>query len=125
MDNAGVENKQAAGTSSVAWAMWDPFWFMRQMLGWGRSANAPSFEVKETDDSYVCKVNVKLTLPDQADAAHVRAELDDGELTLRVPKAAVAKPEPSRAPEPERTANRSRTAGRDRRGSAGRSRGRR
>jgi len=67
--------------------MWDPFWFMRAMLGWGRPADAASVDVKETDDTYVCTVNVKLTLPDEADAAHVKAELKDGELRLLVPKA--------------------------------------
>jgi HSP20 family molecular chaperone IbpA len=81
---------------------------MHEMFGWGRSvdepvfdarkvdqpalpakdtAGAPSFDVKETDDTYVCTVNAKLTLPDEADAAHVKAELKDGELRLVVPKA--------------------------------------
>jgi HSP20 family molecular chaperone IbpA len=73
--------------------MWDPFWFMRAMLSWGRPTDAPSFDVKETDDTYVCRVNAKLMLPQQADAAHVKAELKDGELTLVVPKAAAPEPE--------------------------------
>ena len=101
MENAGVQNKQTAGTPSGAFGLWDPFWFMRQMFGWGRSANAPSFDVKETDDTYVCKVNVKLTLPEQADVAHAKAELDNGELTLVVPKALAATPEPQPKAEPE------------------------
>jgi hypothetical protein len=125
MENAGGEKKQAAGTSSVAWAMWDPFWLMRGMLGWGRAAGAPLFDVTETDDTYVCKVNVKLTLPDQADAAHVKAELDDGQLTLVVPKTTAATPQPQREPQtkPERKSVSSppkarRRTGNDRRGSA-------
>jgi hypothetical protein len=81
--------------------MWDPFWFMRAMLSWGRPADAPSFDVKETDDTYVCRVNAKLMLPQQADAAHVKAELKDGELTLVVPKAAATEREPDPEPEAE------------------------
>jgi hypothetical protein len=100
MEKAGVRKDRGAGASSIAAAMWDPFWLMRQMFGWGRSAETPSFEVKETNEGYVCKVNVKLALPDQADAAHVKAELEDGQLTLLVPKAAASTPEPAPAPEP-------------------------
>ena len=70
------------------------------MFGWGRSAERPSFEVRETDEGYVCKVNVKLALPAQADAAHMKAELDDGELTLLVPKTAALLPQPAPAPAP-------------------------
>jgi Hsp20/alpha crystallin family protein len=114
MDNAGVQNKQSTGTSSVTSAMWDPFWFMREMLGWGGPAGAPSFEIKETKDAYVCKLDAKLSLPEQADAAHVKAELHDGELTLVVPKAAAA------ARQPRRTTNRA--TKKDGRGSAGRAR---
>ena len=61
MENAGIQKQQTAGTSSTARPMWDPFWFMRAMLSWARPADAPSFDVKETDDTYVCKV--KLALP--------------------------------------------------------------
>jgi len=119
MEKAGGQKQQTAGTSSIVRAMWDPFWFMREMFGWGRSADAPSFDVQETDDAYVCKVNVKLTLPDQADPAHVKAELHDGELTLVVPKAAAVKPEPQResVSPPAKTPRRTKS---DRRGSAGR-----
>jgi len=66
-------------------AVWDPFWFMREMLRWGSSSPASGFDVEETKDAYVCKA--KLALPDQADAHHVKAALDNGELTLVVPKA--------------------------------------
>jgi len=125
MENVGGGKKRHEGTSSVAWAMWDPFWFMREMFGWGRSGDAPSFEVKETDDTYVYRVNVKLALPEQADAAHVKAELDDGELTLVVPKAAAVAPE--REPEQERKSvspppKTRRTTGNDPQVSAGRTR---
>ena len=88
MENAGVQKKQATETPSIVRAFWDPFGFVQQMFGWGRSVEGPLFEFKETDDTYVCKV--KLTLPDQADVAHAKAELDKGELTLVVPKAAAA-----------------------------------
>ena len=88
MENAGVQKKQSGGSPSVARALWDPFGFMQEMFGWGRSGDAPLFEVKETDDTFVCKVKVNLTLPDQADVAHAKAELENGELTLVVPKAA-------------------------------------
>ena len=101
MENAGAQRKPAGETASVVRAMWDPFWFMHEMLGWGRSGDAPSFEVKETDDAYVCKARVKLTLPAQADVARAKAMLDNGELTLVVPKAATAAPEP--VPPPPRT----------------------
>ena len=110
MENARVDKNRTVGTSSVAWGMWDPFWFMRDLFGWGRAAAGPSFDVRETDDTYVCKVNVKLRLPEQADAAHLKAELDDGELTLVVPKLAAVTPEPKRRPEQER-----KSAGRRRR----------
>ena len=106
MENVEIQKEQTAPTSSIAGPMWDPFWFMRAMFSWGRPADAASFDVKETDDTYVCRVNVKLTLPEQADTAHVMAELNDGELTLRVPKAAAVKPAP---------ANRRGSAGRKRR----------
>jgi hypothetical protein len=112
MENSAGEKKRTAGTSNVGWALWDPFWFMREMFGWGRFAGAPSFDVKETDDSYNCKVNVKLMLPPQAD---VKAELDGGELTLVVPKAAAIMPPRAREPMQDR-----KSPGGDRRGSAGR-----
>src|SRR4051812_44346400 len=121
MENAGVQKQQTPGTSSIAGPMWDPFWFMRAMFAWGRPADAPSFDVEETDDSYVYKVNVKLTLPEKADAAHVKAELKDGELTLLVPKAAAGTPEPEPEPEPESIsppAETHRPSGNGRRGSA-------
>jgi HSP20 family molecular chaperone IbpA len=122
MDNAVVQKKQASGTPSVAYALWDPFGFMHEMFGWGRSvhepvfdakqadepavpaqqtAGAPLFDVTETDGAYVCKF--KLTLPDQADVPHAKAERDNGELTLVVPKAAAAKPEASPPPKKRRT----------------------
>jgi hypothetical protein len=104
MANAGVQKKQTGEASSVGRAFWDPFWFMREMLGWGRSGGPPSFEVKETDDAYVC--NVKLTLPEQADVAHMKAELDNGELTVVVPKAAA--PAPGSAPPTRRRTSGSR-----------------
>jgi len=88
MENAGVQKKQTGESPSVVRALWDPFGFMQQMFGWGRSGDQPLFEVKETDDTFVCKVRVNLTLPDQADVAHAKAELENGELTLVVPKAA-------------------------------------
>ena len=99
MANVAMQKKQVGETPSVARAAWDPFWFMREMFQWGRSADAPAFDVKETADAYVCKV--KLTLPDQADVARLKAELDNGELTLVVPKAAAAPPPP--VPSPPRT----------------------
>ena len=103
MENAGAQKKQTGETSSVARALWDPFGFM-QMFGWGRaSGDAPLFNVEETDDTYVCKVNVKLTLPGQADVAHAKAELANGELTLVVPKAVAAMRAPA-GPQPEQTA---------------------
>jgi hypothetical protein len=88
MENAAVQKKQSEGSPSVVRALWDPFGFMQEMFGWGRSGEGPLFEVKETDDNFVCKVKVNLTLPDQADVAHAKAELENGELTLVVPKAA-------------------------------------
>src|SRR4051794_39027096 len=88
MENAGVQKKQTAGSPSAVRALWDPFGFMQEMFGWGRAGDQPLFEVKETDDTFVCKVRVNLTLPDQADVAHAKAELENGELTLVVPKAA-------------------------------------
>jgi len=102
MGNVTVQKKQTGGANpSVTHAAWDPFWFMHEMLGWGRSAGAPSFE--ETKDAYVYKVN--LTLPAEADVGGVKAELDNGELTLVVPKAAAATPEPVAPPaRPGRTA---------------------
>lgn len=98
MENVGVPKKQTGETASAGRAVWDPFWLMREMFGWGRSGDAPSFEVKETDDAYVCKVKVKLELPDRADVAHAKAQLDRGELTLVVPKAAAPTPEPVTPP---------------------------
>jgi hypothetical protein len=95
MDNAGLQKQQTIESRSMA-GLWDPFWFMREMLGWGRSAATSPFDVKETDETYVCKV--KLTLPVQADIAHAKAELHDGELTLVVPKATAANPEPAPPP---------------------------
>ena len=104
MEPVAVEEKQSGGTPGIAQALWDPFWFVRAMLGWGRfaeapssgakaPAGAPSLAVKETDGAYVC--TVKLALPDQADAARVKAKLDNGELTVVVPKSAAATPEPA------------------------------
>ena len=90
MENAGVQKKQSGGSPSVVRALWDPFGFMQEMFGWGGSGDGPLFEVKETDDTFICKVKVNLTLPDQADVAHAKAELENGELTLVVPKAAAA-----------------------------------
>ncbi len=109
MENVAVQKKQTGGTPSLALAVWDPFWFMHELFGFGRSVDAPSFkaketdrapslDVKETDGAYVCKF--KLTLPVQADVAHAKAELVDGELTLVVPKAAAAPPEPA-SPSPK------------------------
>jgi len=119
MDNAAVQKEQTGGTPSIPGAMWDPFWFMRAMFGWARAAGSTLFDVKEKDDTYVCTLKVKLTLPDQADASHVKAELNDGELTLVVPKAEAVTPEPEDAsvsPPPKTR----RTTRSDRRGSAGR-----
>jgi hypothetical protein len=96
MEPEAVEKKQSGGSPGVAQTLWDPFWFMREMLGWGRSVEAPSFDIKETDGAYVCKL--KLTLPDQADVTRMKAKLDNGELTVVVQKAAAAKPEPEPAP---------------------------
>jgi hypothetical protein len=106
MANAAVQ-KETGGTPSFAQALWDPFGFMREMFGWGRSVDVPSFDVKETDDApsvdvketdgaYICKF--KLTLPGPADVARVKAELYNGELTLVVPKAAAATAEPASPP---------------------------
>jgi len=138
MENAGVQQKQTGETASVVRALWDPFGFMQQMFGWGRSSDAPLFEVKETEETYVCKVKVNLTLPELADVAHAKAELDNGELTLVVPKglppeaeprrtAAAARPESppqtsAAAPEPESPPKRGRRAkaGGNGSGSAGR-----
>jgi len=100
MENDGVERKQTGPTPSVARGLWDPFGFMQAMFGWGRSAQEPLFEVKETDRTYVCKLKGQLTLPAQADLAHAKAELDKGELTLVVPKAA-ATPEPRATERPK------------------------
>lgn len=73
-------------------AVWDPFWFMREMFRWGSASAAASFDVAEKEDSYVYKA--KLTLPDRVDAEHVKAALANGELTLVLPKAAAVKPAP-------------------------------
>ena len=110
MENAGVQKKQTGQSPSVARALWDPFGFMQEMFGWGRSVDGPLFEVKETDDTYVCKVKVNLTLPDQADVTHAKAELENGQLTLVVPKAAAmlatqtpaqSEPSPESSPQTE------------------------
>ena len=119
MDNAGAQKKDRGQTPSVLGALWDPFGFVQAMFGWLRPGSTPLFEVKETDDTYVCKVNVQLTLPDQADVARAKAELDKGELTFVVPKAAAAPPEPAStagkpaaAPEPApRTTRRAKASG--------------
>ena len=73
-------------------AVWDPFWFMREMFRWASASAAASFGVAAKEDSYVYKA--KLTLPDRVDAEHVKAALDNGELTLVVPKAAAITPAP-------------------------------
>lgn len=99
MANVAVQKKQPGETPSAASAVWDPFWLMREMFHWGRSADAPAFDVQEMEDAYVYKV--KLTLPEGADVDRVKAELENGELTLVVPKAAAATPPP--APSPPRT----------------------
>jgi hypothetical protein len=110
MENAGVQKKQTGQSPSVARALWDPFGFMQEMFGWGRSVDGPLFEVKETDDTYVCTVKVNLTLPDQADVTHAKAELENGQLTLVVPKAAAmlatqspaqSEPSPESSPQTE------------------------
>lgn len=93
MDDAGAQRKQAGETSSIVRSLWDPFGLMQGMFGWGRPADGPLFEVEETDDTFVCKVKIQLTLPDQADLRQVKAELDNGELTLVVPKSAAAQAE--------------------------------
>jgi len=69
-------------------AFWDPFWFMRELFRWGSPSAATAFDVAETKDAYVYKA--KLTLPAQVDTGHLKAELDNGQLTLVVPKAAPA-----------------------------------
>jgi hypothetical protein len=71
-------------------AFWDPFWFMREMFRWGSSSAATAFDVAETKDAYVYKA--KLALPAQVDAGHLKAELDNGQLTLVVPKALTVAP---------------------------------
>jgi hypothetical protein len=98
--------------------VWDPFWFVRAVMGWGRASGAPSFDIQEKDDTYVCKV--KLTLPDHADVARAKAKLDNGELTLVVPKTAAATPEPVTPPRGRRraTGKGGGSAGRTRRGGA-------
>jgi hypothetical protein len=129
MENAGVQKNQAAASPSVVRALWDPFGFM-QMFGFGRIGEGPLFQVEEKDDTYVCKVKVNLTLPDQADVAHAKAELHDGELTLVVPKGVGAMPEAVSPPqttatgtEPEsspRRARRAKGSGNGKSASAGR-----
>ena len=96
MENVGHQKKQTGETRNVARALWDPFWFMHEMFGWGRSGDAPLFDVQETDDAYIYRV--KLTVPDQADVARVRAELANGQLMLTVPKAVADAPEPVSPP---------------------------
>ncbi len=124
MEPVAVQKKQSGGTPGVVLALWDPFWFIRAMLVWGRSVEAPLSEtkdtdgapsvdvkqtVKETDGAYVC--TFKLALPAQADVGRVKAKLDNGELTIVVPKAAVATPEPaSPPPETRQTKGRGRGA---------------
>lgn len=103
MENAGVQKNRAGTSPSVVRALWDPFGFM-QMFGFGRTGEGPLFQVEETDDTYVCKVKVNLTLPDQADVARAKAELHNGELTLVVPKAVMpeaASPAQTSAAAPE------------------------
>ncbi len=129
------QKKPTGGTPSVAHALWDPFWFMREMLGWSHSVDAPSFDaaketegvpsfdVKETDGAYVCKI--KLALPDQADVARVTAKLDNGELTVVVPKRAATTSQPASPPpkKPQKKGNARGSAARaPRRGARGRSR---
>jgi hypothetical protein len=96
MANVAVHTKQTGETPNVARAVWDPFWFMRELFQWNRSADAPAFDVQETEDAYVYKV--KLALPDEADVDRAKAELDNGQLTLVVPKAAAATPRPVSPP---------------------------
>jgi hypothetical protein len=143
MEHVAVQKKQTGGTPSVVHALWDPFWLMREMFGWALSVDAPAVDaketdapaveakettgapsLKETDGAYVCKF--KLTLPDQADVARVTAELDNGELTIIVPKAAAATPEPAspppRARQPKKRDGRGSPARTPRRGARSRSR---
>ena len=54
MENAAVQKKQSGGSPSVVRALWDPFGFMEEMFGWGRSGDGPLFEVKETDIEGSC-----------------------------------------------------------------------
>jgi len=116
---------------------WDPFGEMKPLWsGESAAAYAPAFEVKETKDSFVFRVDLPgvkeqdvqvtttgnrltitgkregekeekedtyytyersygsftrvFTLPEQADLAHVKAELKGGELTVVIPKTAEA-----------------------------------
>lgn len=99
MEDALLQKKPTA-EGSRAGVLWDPFWFVDEMFGWTH----PVFDVKETDDAYVYKLKVKLTLPGQVDVAHVKAEIENGQLTLVVPKEAVAAPEPATPPPPKAAA---------------------
>lgn len=94
MEKALLQKKPTAEVSRVAGVLWDPFWLMDEMFGWTH----PVFDVKETDDAYLYKLRVKLTLPGQVDVAHVKAEIDNGQLTLVVPKEAAATSAPERKP---------------------------
>ena len=126
MENPGVQKKQTGETPSAVRTLWDPFGFMQGMFGWGRSSDAPVFEVKETDQAYVCRIKVPLTLPDQVDVAQAKAQLDNGELTLVVPKPTLAAPAPvpppqaaEAKPEPPPRGTRRTKGGSPGRGSAG------
>jgi hypothetical protein len=88
-------------------AIWDPFWFMREMFRWGELA----FVVPKAA-AVTPAPEAKLTLPDQVDADQVKAAPDNGEPTPAVPKAAVT-PAPVPAPAKKR-----RTTGSGRRSAA-------
>ncbi len=98
MDHGDAHKNDGGGTGSVVRALWDPFGFMEAMFGWRQPGVRPLFEITETDDTYVCSAKVQLTLPGGADVAHATAKLENGELTLVVPKAPLVLPEPASPP---------------------------
>ena len=132
MEPITVQKKQTSGTPDITHAVWDPFWFMRAMFGWVRPIDVPSsdakvtddappVDVKETDGAYVC--TFKLALPDQADGGRVTAKLDQGELTVVVPKAAAVAPDSAPRPKTRQTGKgRGSVARAPRRGARSRSR---